>query len=318
MRSRFLRVILASSIAVGSFAACTTTGNAPAPPGPSTPGTGVTQPMNPNPYPPPVVTAAPAPVTTPQAMASAAAAPVGPSSNPVPPPGEGAAMAPPPASSVPGQAPAMASSLSSSPSPSMSMSMSGTARPYQDVLKLKQAGLSDDFILNKIRTENVNYSLTTSEIVELRSAGLTETVLEAMLRSGQTQSAMAGNTVARKAEFPGLSRVTRGFMGIGAKTKNVGRLVVDGDTITFTGAEDPDQNFSVFAKNVKEIFNTCVRKPGSNLCLEAGFVTYTGEEYKFRDPGWKNGDNRLVTDVTNYMRRAFPNLFFSERAVNEL
>ena len=211
---------------------------------------------------------------------------------------------PPPAASVPAQAPAMGATVS--------------ARPYQDVLKLKQAGLSDDFILNKVRTENVNYGLTTSEIVELRTAGTSETVLEAMLRSGQPQAAMAGNAVARRAEFPGLSRVTRGFMGIGAKTKNVGRLVVDGDTISFTGAEDPDQNLSVFSKNVKEIFNTCVRKPGSNLCLEVGFVTYTGEEYKFRDPGWKGGDNRLVTDVTNYFRRAFPNLFFSERAVNEL
>jgi hypothetical protein len=213
-----------------------------------------------------------------------------------------ATSAPPPAAAVPAQAPA--------PAP--------PARPYQDILRLKQAGLSDDFILNKVRTEGVNYGLTTSEIVELRSAGLSEGVLAEMLRSGQPAAATAGAAVARKAEFSGLSRVGRGFMGIGTTTKNVGRLVVDGDTITFTGAQDADKNFSVFAKNVKEFFNTCVLRPNQNLCLEVGFVTYTGDEYRFRDPGWKNGDNRLVTDVSNYFRQAFPNLFFSQRSVNEL
>jgi hypothetical protein len=59
------------------------------------------------------------------------------------------------------------------------------AKPYQDILKLKQAGLSDEFILNKVRTENVSYQLTTAEILELRAAGLSETILQAMLRSGQ-------------------------------------------------------------------------------------------------------------------------------------
>jgi hypothetical protein len=106
-------------------------------------------------------------------------------------------------------------------------------------------------------------------------------------------------------------------MGIGTKTTNVGSLVVDGDKITFTGS-DPDKNFSVYAKNVKEIFNTCVLRPGSNLCLEVGFVTFTGDEYRFREPGYKNGDNRVVTEITNYFRQAFPTLFYSERTVSEM
>ena len=93
---------------------------------------------------------------------------------------------------------------------------------------------------------------------------------------------------------------------------------LEGDTITFSGAADADKNFSVYAKNVKEFFNTCVLRPNQNLCLEVGFVTYTGEEYRFRDPGWKGGENRLVTEVSNYFRQAFPNLFFSQRSVNEL
>ncbi len=122
-------------------------------------GTGVSNPPpNPNPEP---VTPPPAPVPTAAPSSTASEATGG---------GAPAYSAPPPAASVPDQ-PRVESTAS--------------VRPHRDVLKLKQAGLSDEFILNKIRTENVNYQLTTKEILELRSSGLSETVLEAMLRSGR-------------------------------------------------------------------------------------------------------------------------------------
>jgi len=192
------------------------------------------------------------------------------------------------------------------------------ARPHQDILKLKQAGLSDEFILNKIRTDNVPYSLTTSEIVELRTAGLSETVIQAMMRSGQPSSSTAGVESARKAEFSGLARVGKGFLVFGTSAKKTGRLVVEGENVSWFDADDPKKNFTIYARNIKEVFNTCVRRPGTNLCLEFGFVTHTGEEYRFRDPGWKNGENRLVSEVTTYFRQAFPSFFFSERDVNEM
>ena len=295
MRTRVWVLLVAAAV---TASACSSTGAAPAPPGPSNPGTGTSSP-NPRivpratPPPAPSPTAVPPVSVIPPAPAVAPAAPV-----PLEP-------APPPAAAVPSQPPAPVAAPM-------------TARPYQDVLKLKQAGLSDEFILNKVRSENVNYSLNTTEIVELRSAGVSETVLEAMLRSGQPPASTAGAAVARRAEFSGLARVGKGFIVFGTSTKNVGRLVVDGETISWTGSADAEKNFSVYAKNIKEIFTTCVLRPNQNLCLEVGFVTYTGEEYKFRDPGWKNGDNRLVTEVTNYFKQAFPNLFFSARAVNEL
>jgi hypothetical protein len=58
-------------------------------------------------------------------------------------------------------------------------------KTYAEILRLKEAGRSDDFLLAKVRADNVNYHLTTSEIQSLRAAGVSPTVLEAMLRSGQ-------------------------------------------------------------------------------------------------------------------------------------
>ena len=279
MKTRVLMLLLAAAIGVSS---CQSSRQAPPPPapGPTSPGTGAPVPPNPNPAPP----------------------------NPPPPTPLALNIPPPPAAAVPDQ-PAVA--LAVPPAPPV--------RPHQDILKLKQAGLSDEFILNKIRTDNVNYQLTTAEILELRAAGLSETILQAMLRSGQPASATAGAPVARKGEFAGLARVTRGFLGVfGTSTKSVGRLVVDGDNVSWFQPSDPGANFSLYVKNIKEIFNTCVLRPGQNLCLEFGIVTYTGEEHRFRDPGWKNGENRVVGEATEYFRQAFPNLFFSQRAVSEL
>lgn len=287
MRSKAVAMSLA--VLLAAIAACrsagTGTGTAPSPGG----GSGVQTPPPANPAP---TTPPPAPAPTPSAdTMSPAGASV-------------ASAAPPPAASVPDQ-----------PRTEMT-SASMAARPHQDVVKLKQAGLSDEFILNKVRTENINYQLTTSDILELRAAGLTETVLEAMLRSGRPPAATAGAAVERKSEFAGLSRVSRKLFG--KSTKDVGKLVVDGETITWHQAEDPEDNFSLYLKSVKEIFNTCVLRPGQNLCLEFGIVTYTGEEYRFRDPGWKNGENRLVIEATTYFRQAFPNLFFTERTESKL
>ena len=280
MKARlWMLLILCGLFAVAS---CSSS-SAPPPAGPPNPGSGTVAPAPPNPAPPPVT---PPPLPPPTA-----------------PPSDIVAAAPPPAAAVPTQPP----------------SYSAAPRPYADVIRLKQSGLSDEFLLNKIRSDNTSYQLTTSDILELRGAGLSEAVIEAMMRSGQPAAAMAGSPVARRAEFNGLTRVGKGFLVFGTSTKhNVGRLVVDGDKISWYESDDPKKNFSIYAKNAKEIFNTCVLRPQQNLCLEFGIVTFTGEEYKFRDPGWKNGENHLVMQATDYFRQAFPTLFFSQRAVSEL
>jgi hypothetical protein len=287
MNRRVWALVFGVSFAV---AACRSAGTSAPPPGPppaqpATPTGGPPTAPNPAPAPPPVISPVPTPAAIAPASASSAAAGVQPA-----------------VAGVPTQ-------------PAIS---AGPPRPYQDILKLKQAGLSDEFLLNKVHTDNVPYQLTTSEIVELRAAGVSETVLQAMMRSGQPDVATTGQEIARKAEFSGLARVGKGFLVFGTSAKKTGRLVVDGENVSWFDAEDPKKNFSIYARSIKEVFNTCLLRPGQNLCLEFGIVTHTGEEYRFRDPGWKNGDNKLVLDVTAFFRQAFPNLFFSQRAVSEM
>ena len=147
MRTRVLMLFLAVLVGIPS---CRTSSQSPAPPGPG-PRTGTAPPApnpNPNPIPPNPPPPTPIPIS-------------------VPPPA-------PLAAAVPDQ-PAIAEDTAPAP----------PTKPYEDILRLKEAGRSDEFLLAKVRAENVNYHLTTSDIQSLRAAGLSPAVLEAMLRSGQ-------------------------------------------------------------------------------------------------------------------------------------
>jgi hypothetical protein len=147
MKTRWLMLFLA---VLAGVASCRTSGQSPAPPPPG-PRTGTAPPApapNPNPAPPVPPPPTPVPISIPPAAPLAAA--------------------------VPDQ-PVIAADTAPAPA----------AKTYEEILRLKEAGRSDDFLLNKVRTENVNYHLTTSEIQSLRAAGVSPAVLEAMLRSGQ-------------------------------------------------------------------------------------------------------------------------------------
>jgi hypothetical protein len=61
-----------------------------------------------------------------------------------------------------------------------------SARPYASILAAKKNGASDADLLARIEREGTVYSLTTAEMQELRAAGVSPAVIEAMLRSGRT------------------------------------------------------------------------------------------------------------------------------------
>jgi hypothetical protein len=233
----------------------------------------------------------------------------------------GAPIAPAPAAPITAPATEVAPPPASAATPAQSVPTGAEPAPvsnaYEEILRLKQANMSDQFILAKIRTDNVNYHLTTDQILSLRRAGLSEEVLEAMIKSGQAVSATAGTPTARKAEFT-LALVEKSVLGVfGTSTRNVGRLTVEGDKLTWIGRE-PDENRSLYVQNIKQIYNTCVLRAGGNHCLEFGLITYTGDEFRLRDPGWERGENQGVVGLTEYFRTHLPNVPYAERTTEKL
>ena len=98
------------------------------------------------------------------------------------PPAAGAAKPPRPASLVPEQP-------YTGPPPA-------GERPYAAIMAAKEKGASDADLFAKIEREKTVYSLTTPEIQKLRAAGVSQAVIEAMLRSGRVATP-AASPVAR-------------------------------------------------------------------------------------------------------------------------
>ena len=51
----------------------------------------------------------------------------------------------------------------------------------QDVIRLSKAGLSDDTIIEQLRTKNQHFDLTTDQIIQLKSANVSERVIQTMI-----------------------------------------------------------------------------------------------------------------------------------------
>lgn len=54
---------------------------------------------------------------------------------------------------------------------------------FRDVVRLHEAGFSEDFILRKIGRDGLVYRLSTDDVIECKRAGLPESLIEAMLKT---------------------------------------------------------------------------------------------------------------------------------------
>ena len=61
----------------------------------------------------------------------------------------------------------------------------GAALTNADVLKLKEAGLSEQLIVDKINASVAKYRLDTNDLLQLKQAGLSDGVISAMIQASQ-------------------------------------------------------------------------------------------------------------------------------------
>ncbi len=220
-------------------------------------------------------------------------------------------------------------------------------RPYQDIIKLWKANLSEDFIRRQIESSATVYDLSADEIIRCRDAGLPEGLINVMLQTtkrgenkpavqptagatGATASAAPANPVpptpapspvptpslAEKANrmWEGMVRRNSGVVLFKSRW-DVGKLEFKEETLRWVDAKDPGKNLLIPAKQIAEHFMTCLKKAGGNECFEWGFKTTDGE-YRFREVTWKQGENKKPLEINEFFKAIYPNLVFSEVPVD--
>ena len=73
---------------------------------------------------------------------------------------------------------------SAAPAPASAPAL-GSALTNADILKLAQAGISEQLILDKIKASSAQYQLETDNLVQLKQAGLSDSIISAMLQASQ-------------------------------------------------------------------------------------------------------------------------------------
>ncbi len=63
--------------------------------------------------------------------------------------------------------------------------LTGNPLTNRDIMSLKQAGLSDQLLIDKIRSSPAKFSLETSDLIVLRKAGVSDVVVSAMLEASR-------------------------------------------------------------------------------------------------------------------------------------
>jgi hypothetical protein len=203
------------------------------------------------------------------------------------------------------------------------------APPYEDIIKLWRANLSEDFVKHHIETGSIVYNLSADDIVKLRTAGLPEALINTMVQTTRRTPTPAGTPAAAQpgpaVPTPSLAaQADRRWEGMVRRNSGIvlfksrwdpGVLEFKELTLRWRDAHDSGKNVLIPAKAFTEQFLSCLKKPGGNECFEWGFKT-KDTEYRFRDVSWQQGENRKVREIFDFMKAIYPDFVSAEMPVD--
>lgn len=203
-------------------------------------------------------------------------------------------------------------------------------QPYDDILKLWRANLSEDFVKRQIETGTTVYNLTAEDVIRCRDAGLPESLINVMLKTRNRKPEGDPAHVPVAAPAPGnvplnsASEANRRWEGIARRNGgivlfkgrwDIGTLEFKEESLRWIDARDAGKNLLIPARQIKEQFLTCLKQPGGNQCFEWGFRTKEGE-YRFRDVSWQQSENKKPVEIFDFLKAIYPSLVSSNEPVD--
>jgi hypothetical protein len=190
----------------------------------------------------------------------------------------------------------------------------------EDIIRLWRANLSEEFINKYVAGSDLARDLTADDVVRLRNAGVPESLITSITRRRAEAGAAAsvpqmtpGSRDSRR--WDGLTRRNSGLVLLKSRW-DAGVLEFKDASLRWMDSRDAAKNLLVPAVQVTEQQLTCLKKSGGNECFE-WVVKTRSEEYRFRDVGWRQGENAKVEELFEFFRSAYPNLISSRRPVDE-
>ncbi|MEO6325795.1 MAG: hypothetical protein ABIT01_06155 [Thermoanaerobaculia bacterium] len=207
------------------------------------------------------------------------------------------------------------------------------SKPFEEIIKLWRANLSEDFVKRQIETGSTVYDLNAEDMIRCRDAGLPESLINVMLQTRLRKNGEPARAAAPPSSQPlssntappplaaeanrrweGLARRNSGMVVLKSRW-DVGTLEFKEESIRWVDARDAGKNLLIPARQITEQFLTCEKKSGGNECFEWGFKTRDGG-YRFRDVSWQQGENKKPLEIYEFMKAIYPSLVSSNIPVD--
>ena len=180
-----------------------------------------------------------------------------------------------------------------------------------DLVRLINSGMSDAIIAEQVRQSGQSYNLSVNDLLYLKQNGVQESTIAALMATPAGAPAAPGTakaTAPAELVFNDLVLVKPKLMFL--KDHRDGRLVMQGDGLSWVDSRDPTKNFTFQTTGLEKVWYTCEARTPENFCHQINFQIVKGDRYRFQDSGRESGSNAAVVEVMDALRTYHPNLAF--------
>jgi hypothetical protein len=174
-----------------------------------------------------------------------------------------------------------------------------------DLVRLIKSGISESIVAEQVKQDGRPYDLSVNDLLYLKQNDVVETTIVALMAKGAAAPAVPVAGVAPESiTFDDL--VMKSTM----KRDRPGRLVMHGDSLAWTDANDPERNFEFKTSGLEKVWFTCQARTPESFCYQINFQVVKGAHYQFQDRNRESGSNAAVVKVMDALRAYHPKLVY--------
>jgi hypothetical protein len=174
-----------------------------------------------------------------------------------------------------------------------------------DLVRLIKSGISESIVAEQVKQDGRPYDLTVNDLLYLKQNEVVETTIVALMAKGAAAPPVPVAGVAPESmTFDDL------VMKSSMKRDRPGRLVMHGDSLGWTDANDPERNFEFKTTGLEKVWFTCQARTPESFCYQINFQVVKGAHYQFQDRNRESGSNAAVLKVMDALRTYFPQIVY--------
>jgi hypothetical protein len=176
-----------------------------------------------------------------------------------------------------------------------------------DLVRLTKSGISESIVAEQVKQDGRPYALSVNDLLYLKQNDVTETTIVALMAKGTAAPAVALTVAGVEPESIAFDDLV---MKATMKHDRPGRLVLHGDSLGWTDANDPARNFEFKTTGLEKVWFTCQARTPESFCYQINFQVVKGAHYQFQDRNRESGSNAAVLKVMEALRAYFPQIVY--------